>query len=732
MSLNKKLILGCAQSDDNYGLSRNKKFEEVLQNAIKSGLNFLDTSPYYRNSSSIIKKFNSKKNINIISKLKFDYDLKSNFEKRIRNDIDNILRANNTKVLYGLLIHDSLLPLNSKKWKIVFKVLNEYKEKKIIKKIGISVYNTFELDNILKIFTPEIIQFPLNVFYQSFANKELLKKLKRQKIELHARSIFLQGSLLKNFKSLSPQLKIWRSEFLKWSEFLSDNKINALKASLVFALNNELIDKFVIGLDNKKQFEAVKNEFIKIQKNKKLLNNLNFNKLNSDNIILTDPRYWYSINNKEKLNYKKWIDLREKVLNGGMLLSKRPDQFLPAGWPTFYRKASGCHIWDINNKKYLDFSLMGVGTNILGYSNKSINNHVIKNINNGSISTLNSGLDKLLAEKLIKIHPWSKMATFSRTGAEANAIAIRIARIFSQKDEIAICGYHGWHDWYLSSNLSNKKNLDEIHLSGLSTIGIPKKLKGLTHPFRYNDIKGFKKLLRKNPNIGTVFMEVERNEKPKNNFLKQIRNITKRKKIVLIFDECTSGFRETNGGLHKKYKIYPDIAVFGKSIGNGIPITAVIGKKEIMIKARKSFISSTFWTDATGPAAALSTLKEMERIKSWKKITKIGRRIKMKWLKLSKKYKIKIKIQGIDALPSFSFDSNLNLYFKTFITQEMLKKKILATNSVYCCIQHEKYLNIYFKELEKIFSQIKKISDGKSIAYYLRFPVSQPGFSRLN
>ena len=158
------------------------------------------------------------------------------------------------------------------------------------------------------------------------------------------------------------------------------------------------------------------------------------------------------------------------------------------------------------------------------------------------------------------------MATFSRTGAEANAIAIRIARIFSQKEEIAICGYHGWHDWYLSSNISNKKNLDEIHLSGLSTIGIPKKLKGLTHPFRYNDLKSFKKLLNKNPNIGTVFMEVERNEKPKKNFLKQIRKITKKKNIVLIFDECTSGFRETDGGLHKKYKIYPDIAVFGKSL----------------------------------------------------------------------------------------------------------------------------------------------------------------------
>ena len=143
-------------------------------------------------------------------------------------------------------------------------------------------------------------------------------------------------------------------------------------------------------------------------------------------------------------------------------------------------------------------------------------------------------------------------------------------------------------------------------------------------------------------------------------------------------------------------------------------------------------MSSTFWTDAAGPAAALSTLNEMERIKSWKKISKIGKKIKNKWTKLSKKYKIKIRIQGIDALPSFSFDSNFNLYLKTYLTQEMLKKNILATNSVYCCVEHEKYLEIYFTELEKIFSSINKILKIKNINNYLRFPVSQPGFSRLN
>ena len=227
----------------------------------------------------------------------------------------------------------------------------------------------------------------------------------------------------------------------------------------------------------------------------------------------------------------------------------------------------------------------------------------------------------------------------------------------------------------MSTNLENPKNLNYIHLEGLSTLGIPKRLRGITHPFKYNDINSFKKLLSKKRNIGTVFMEVERNEKPKNNFLKKIREITSKKNIVLIFDECTSGFREVYGGLHKKYNVNPDIAVFGKSLGNGIPLTAVIGKKNIMESATNSFISSTFWTDATGPAAGISTLKEMKSLQSWKKISSTGKKIKKFWKYLSKKYKIKISIYGIDAMPSFRFNHKLHLYLRTYLTQEFLKKR---------------------------------------------------------
>ena len=206
----------------------------------------------------------------------------------------------------------------------------------------------------------------------------------------------------------------------------------------------------------------------------------------------------------------------------GMLLSKRQEQFLPGKW-LYFLKSKKCS-WDVNNKKYLDFSLMGVGTNILGYSNSQVNRK-LKTIKESNISTLNSKEDLSLSQKLISLHRWSSMCFFARSGGEANAIAVRIARAYSGKDGVAICGYHGWHDWYISTNLGNKKNLDEIFLPGISTLGVPKKISGLTYPFRYNDINGIKNLIKRNKNIGTIFMEVERNEKPKNHFLKKIRDI---------------------------------------------------------------------------------------------------------------------------------------------------------------------------------------------------------------
>jgi glutamate-1-semialdehyde 2,1-aminomutase len=227
-------------------------------------------------------------------------------------------------------------------------------------------------------------------------------------------------------------------------------------------------------------------------------------------------------------------------------------------------------------------------------------------------------------------------------------------------------------------------------------------------------------------------MEVQRNEKPVKNFLQEIRKITSDNNIILIFDECTSGFRETLGGLHLKYKVIPDICVFGKAIANGIPLTAIIGKKDIMSSARLSFISSTFWTDRVGFSAALATLKEMERIQSWKIITRLGKKIKSFWFKTSKKYNLPIRIHGLDALPSFDFISNKNNYYKAYLTQEMLKSNVLATNTVYCSVTHKKYISKYFSLYEKIFSKIKKIENEGTILKFLEYPIADQGFQRLN
>ena len=315
---------------------------------------------------------------------------------------------------------------------------------------------------------------------------------------------------------------------------------------------------------------------------------------------------------------------------------------------------------------------------------------------------------------------------------EANAIAIRIARAATGKDKVAICGYHGWHDWYLSANLAENDRLDGHLLPGLEPKGVPRNLKDTALPFRYNNFSELATLVR-NHDIGVIKMEVQRNEYPKDNFLEKVRSLATEKKIVLIFDECTSGFRETFGGLHKKYGVEPDMAIFGKSLGNGYAITATIGRKEVMEATQSTFISSTFWTERIGPTAALKTLEVMNQTKSWEKITAIGKNIEDKWRQLSKKYKLSIKINGLPSMTGFTFQSNNWLKYKTYITQEMLKNNILATNVIYICTEHtEKYIDRYFEVLEPIFKQIKECEEGKPIEQLLEGDVCHSGFQRLN
>ena len=429
---------------------------------------------------------------------------------------------------------------------------------------------------------------------------------------------------------------------------------------------------------------------------------------------------------------KLWKRAKRIIPGGNMLLSKRAEMFLPDQWPTYFSKAKGCEIWDLDDNKFIDMSIMGIGTNTLGYGCIEVDESVRKTIDEGNMSTFNCPEEVYLAEKLIELHPWAQMARFARSGGEANAIAIRIARAASGKDNVAICGYHGWHDWYLSANLGDDKNLAGHLLPGLEPNGVPKSLRGTVYPFKYNNYSELEALVNER-DIGVIKMEVMRNEAPKDNFLQKIRALASERGIVLIFDECTSGFRETFGGLHKKFNVEPDMAMFGKALGNGYAITAIIGKREVMEAAQSSFISSTFWTERIGPTAALATLNVMENNKSWDTITEIGLNIRKGWQKLAEKNSLEIEHWGLPALTGFSFKSKNALEYKTLITQEMLGKGYLAGNSVYACTAHTPdVVEGFLTELDPIFSLIKECEDGRDVMSLLKGPVSHADFKRLN
>lgn len=429
---------------------------------------------------------------------------------------------------------------------------------------------------------------------------------------------------------------------------------------------------------------------------------------------------------------KLWKRAKDIIPGGNMLLSKRPEMFLPGKWPAYYSKAKGCKIWDLDGKEYVDMSIMGVGTNILGYGHSEVDQAVCGAITAGNMSTFNSPEEVYLAEKLIALHPWADMVRFSRTGGEANAIAIRIARAASGREKVAFCGYHGWHDWYLSANLGSVDHLDGHLLPGLEPNGVPHHLKGTALPFNYNHFEELEALVNTHE-IAAIKMEVERNMEPATDFLQKVRKLATDHNIVLIFDECTSGFRETFGGLHKKYGVDPDMAIFGKALGNGYAITAIVGRREVMEAAESTFISSTFWTERIGPTAALKTLEIMDRTRSWEKITSTGSIIRNRWQVLAEKYDLKISHWGMAAIPGFSFESPNAVAYKTLITQEMLAGGYLASNSVYVSTEHSlDLIDQYFELLDPIFNCIKECEEGEDIKRYVSGPICHTGFKRLN
>ena len=428
-----------------------------------------------------------------------------------------------------------------------------------------------------------------------------------------------------------------------------------------------------------------------------------------------------------------WKNAKTIIPTGNQLLSKRSERFLPGNWPAYYKRAKGCRIWDLEDKEYLDFAQMGVGSCILGYANEEVNNAVINAINNGSMASLNSYEEVLLAEKLLDLHKWADMVRFARTGGEACAVGIRIARAASGKDKVAFCGYHGWHDWYISANIGKERNLDEQLLPGLKPNGVPRQLKNTSIPFFYNNIQSLKKVVEENNDIGVIIMEPQRNENPKNNFLQEVKSIARKIGAILIFDEVTSGFRMNNGGIHLTYNVEPDMAIFGKALGNGFPISAIIGRKEVMEAAQTSFISSTMWTERIGFVAGLKTLEIIERDKVYLDLLKYGNQINEAWNTAAEKVNLKIHISGIPQLTHITFANEFPMESQTFYAQEMLKKGYLVGASIYATSAYsDEIIKKFAEATEDVFFGLSKYLKNNTLIDRLEGSVIEQGFKRLN
>jgi len=415
-------------------------------------------------------------------------------------------------------------------------------------------------------------------------------------------------------------------------------------------------------------------------------------------------------------------------------LSKRPEWFLPGKWPAYYSKAKGATIWDLDDVAYTDMSISGVSSCPLGFADDDVDGAVRDAISKGNMSTLNVPEEVELAEVLIELNPWADMVRYARTGGESMAVAVRIARAATGREKILFCGYHGWHDWYISANLGDSLALDGHLLQGVQSTGVPRGLGQTMFPFRYNNLDEFESQFSQHKNeLAAVVMEPVRTTWPEKGFLEGIRSLTHSNKVPLVFDEITAGFRMTVGGIHQLLKIEPDVAVFAKGISNGYPMAAIVGRREIMEAAQNSFISSTYWTDRIGPAAALANIQKFKKNNVPEKLIHIGEGVKSIWRKISDEFAVPIQIAGISSLGSWQCQTENEDILHTLIAEKMLEKQFLTARTFSANYSHsDEDVSRYGEALHEVFAELSPYIKDKSLASIFEGEVIHRGFQRLN
>ena len=425
---------------------------------------------------------------------------------------------------------------------------------------------------------------------------------------------------------------------------------------------------------------------------------------------------------------------KEIIPGGTQLFGKRSEFSAPEQWPAYFREARGCLLTDMDDRHYIDMSNMGILACIFGYADPDITAAVLRRVQFGSMTTLNPPEEVAVAEIMLEMHPWAQNVRFTRTGGEAMTVAVRFARSITGREAVAICGYHGWHDWYLAANLGQgDDNLLKDHLlPGLLAHGVPASLAGTTFPFHFNKLEELEAIFARRSDLAAVVLEPSRSEAPTADFVEGVRRLCDQHGAKLIVDEISIGFRLVRGGAHLKYGFKPDLAVFAKTISNGYPMSAIIGTAETMDGARQSFISSAYWSEAIGPAAALATLTKMKQVDVVGYLDKIGAQVKQNWQSLADKHQLPIKVTGHNCVPVLQFEHPQNAALVTLMTVRMLRAGFLAGTMVVVTTAHKPHhIAAYTRALDDVFAELAEAIRKDDIESRIGGPVKSSGFARL-
>lgn len=428
-----------------------------------------------------------------------------------------------------------------------------------------------------------------------------------------------------------------------------------------------------------------------------------------------------------------WRQGRSVISGGTGLLSKRAEVFGTTSWPAYFSRCSGCEVWDLAGKRYIDFA-GGIGAVLLGYADPDVSLAVERRLALGTYCSLVTPDEVELAQRLLQLHPWAGMVRYARGGGEAMAMAVRIARSATGKSGVAFCGYHGWQDWYLAANLGDTHALDGHLLPGLDPAGVPRELKGTSKPFRYNDLASMEEALQLlAENVAAVVMEPMRSELPKDNFLQRVAQRCHDAGAVFIVDEITSGMRFGFPGAVAALNVTPDMVVYAKALSNGFPFAAIVGREDIMAAGDKSFISSSYWTDGVGPAAALAVLEKMQRLDIQKTMWSRGIGMTGRLKALAARFpESRLEVGGMPVSPTLSFRLGDNsLKAKGFFCDRMLRKGFLVSSVIYLMYAHkDHHIESFLAAVGEVLSELEPLITSGSISAFEHQAEAQ-GFARL-